>query len=191
MPWPLDDKPTNPVANALLGMPAQDLNAVPQEFRGMAPESPIQPGMRDNTGHWFLKGDKPVYANASRSTLDSLFGPDYAKQFDAYQRFDRVDLDGNPSSFWVKPDLSKKQINALNELGNFQRTFSPSRASLDQWDQYHRLQGNAYGYAPEKIEAYVQSKQAKANAMSERAIGAGILGNTQGGSFKGGWRTNE
>jgi hypothetical protein len=130
---------------------------VPPSFRGRAPESPAQRGFRDDTGAWFIEGDKPVYANSSRSGLDALFGPEYAKRFDSYRRFDIPDADRNPHSYWLKPELTPEQAKAFNELARAKAAFSPTKATDDAWEQMHRLQGRAFGYDPAAVDAYLSA----------------------------------
>lgn len=69
----------------------------------VAPRSPVVPTFRDNTGALFVEGDKPVYANASREGLDLLFGPEYAKRFDAFESITATHPDGSPYTVWFKP----------------------------------------------------------------------------------------
>ncbi len=137
------------------GARGQRSGVPPPEFIGRAPESPSRKGFRDDTGAWFLEGDKPVYGNASRQGLDSLFGADYAKRFDAFRRHDIKDADGNAHSYWVKPDIKPEQAQALENLLRFKREFSPTKASPREWDRQHRLNGEAFGYAPSDIDAWI------------------------------------
>jgi hypothetical protein len=148
-------------------------SVVPAQFRGKAPESPVQRGMRDDTGAWFLEGDKPVYANASRESLDSLFGPEYAKRFDAFRRVESVDADGNRATYWLKPNLSADQIEHVNALGRFHRTFSPTKATPEQKLQHDRLQGLAYGYDPAKVDSYVANRAAEFSGLPSHSVEAG------------------
>ena len=136
-------------------------DAVPPQFRGRAPESPLQPGTRDDTGAWFLEGDKPIYGNGSRASLDGLFGPEYAKRFDAFRSIAINDADGNVHGYWLKPSLTPEQAQAFNELARAQKKFSPTKASDEEWTQMHRLHGSAFGYPPEAIEAWINHSSRK------------------------------
>jgi hypothetical protein len=51
-------------------------NPVPPEFRR---------GTKDDTGVWFIEGDKPLYANATRESLTKLYGADEAAKFDQFE----------------------------------------------------------------------------------------------------------
>ncbi len=134
---------------------AVSADPVPPQFRGRAPESPVQPGTRDDTGAWFLEGEKPIYGNGSRQALDMLFGPEYAKRFDAFRRIDVRDADGNAHGYWVKPNLTPEQARAFNDLARTKRQFSPTKATDAEWENMHRLQGTAFGYSPEAIDAWI------------------------------------
>lgn len=153
-------------------LPTKSFDPLPPQFRGRAPESPIQPGFRDDTAAWFIEGDKPVYGNASRAGMDNLVGPEYAKKFDDYHRIDIKDADGNAHAYWIKPNLDPKQAQVVNDLVRFKKTFSPSSASDAEWATQHQLNGKAFGYPDETVAGYV----AREGGGSELGVFGGRIG---------------
>jgi hypothetical protein len=170
-------------AEASSGLPSSPVGAgsspLPPQFRGKAPLGPahVKQGLNigDDTGAWFLDGDKPTYANATRESLDRLYGPEYAKRFDKFKAVESADADGNKFTIWMKPNITAAQRAAVDDLHKFQKTYSPTRSTAAQAVQHDRLQGLAYGYDPAKVEAYV-AKRSGELGLPSHSVEAGSFG---------------
>jgi hypothetical protein len=137
----------SPVGSAIAAEPPR---TVPEQFSGKAP---VGPGLKslgrgDDTGAWFLDGDKPVYTNARRSSLDLLFGPEYAARFDEYPSVTTTMHGGTPHTTWYKPG-EEARAKLLGEIAA-----EPALKSKD----HHRRYGQALGYPDDAIEAYVMGR---------------------------------
>lgn len=162
MPWPLDDKPVNPIANALLG---------PQQATATAPQ-----------------GNAMASLAVQPSTIS---GPRFGDQQGATKEVLAPDGRTGTSAFLtVYPD--KVEIHDINTHPNFQRQGYASALVDDLFREFPNKQIVAYGMTPRGQKFFGNAYAAGPDGIltprsSERAIGAGILG----GSFKGSYRTTE
>lgn len=120
-----------------------DTNPLPAKFKA---------GTKDDTGIWFLDGDKPVYAQARRESLDKLFG-DRAKEFDNFQSVSGTSEKGGPITVWYREGQKDK---ALKEVQNFKdkqaATTDAEKAKL------HYESGLNLGYPEEKARAFAYKR---------------------------------
>lgn len=118
-------------------------NPLPSKFKA---------GTKDDTGIWFLDGDKPVYAQARRDSLDKLFG-DRAKEFDNFQSVSGTSEKGGPITVWYREGQKDK---ALKEIQNFKdkqaATTDAEKAKL------HYESGLNLGYPEDKARAYAYKR---------------------------------
>lgn len=120
-----------------------DTNPLPARFKA---------GTKDDTGIWFLDGDKPVYAQARRESLDKLFG-DRAKEFDNFQSVSGTSDKGGPITVWYREGQKDK---ALKEVQNFKdkqsATTDADKARL------HYESGVNLGYPEEAARAFAYKR---------------------------------
>ena len=120
-----------------------DTNPLPSKFKV---------GTKDDTGIWFLDGDKPVYAQARRDSLDKLFG-DRAKEFDNFQSVSGTSEKGGPITVWYREGQKDK---ALKEIQNFKdkqaATTDAEKAKL------HYESGLNLGYPEDKARAFAYKR---------------------------------
>lgn len=131
---------------------AADSNPVPPQFRI---------GTKDDTGPWFLGSDKPLYANATRDSLDRLYGPEVAAAFDKFPSVSGVNAKGQPITVWHKPG---EEARALREIENF-KTKGTVPADSAEAARLHYESGLNLGYPEPAARGYV-----------EKRFGAGVLG---------------
>lgn len=131
---------------------AADSNPVPPQFRA---------GTKDDTGPWFLGSDKPLYANASRDSLDRLYGPEVAAAFDKFPSVSGVNAKGQPITVWHKPG---EEARALREIENFKMKGTVPSDSAEA-ARLHYESGLNLGYPEPAARGYV-----------EKRFGAGVLG---------------
>lgn len=120
-----------------------DTNPLPAKFKA---------GTKDDTGIWFLDGDKPVYAQARRESLDKLFG-DRAKEFDNFQSVSGTSEKGGPITVWFRDGQKDK---ALKEVQNFK---DKNNATTDaEKAKLHYESGVNLGYPEEAARAYAYKR---------------------------------
>jgi hypothetical protein len=138
-------------------------NPLPAQYKGKAPLGPLMEKLSrttgDDTGAWFIDGDKPTYTMGGtdpRSHLDQLFGPDYAAKFDGYQSksvpMPVQTISGKPylHTTWFKPG-AETQADTLGRLA--QQT-----GDVTKTKQHHREYGLALGYPEDAVDAYVSKR---------------------------------
>jgi hypothetical protein len=109
-------------------------------------------GSPDDTGYWFLEGDKPIYANASRDSVDKLYGP-HGAEFDKFQSVTGANKRGEPITVWYKPG---EQQRAMREVENFKQK-ADAGSPADQ-ARLHYESGVNLGYGEDKARAYVEKR---------------------------------
>lgn len=109
-------------------------------------------GTKDDTGIWFLDGDKPIYAQAKRDSLDKLFG-DRAKEFDNFQSVSGTSEKGGPITVWYREGQKDK---ALKEIQNFKDKQAASTNA--EKAKLHYESGVNLGYPEEAARAYAYQR---------------------------------
>jgi hypothetical protein len=118
-------------------------NPLPKEFAR---------GTKDDTGIWFLEGDKPIYAQAKRDSLDKLYG-DRAKEFDNFNSVSDVNSKGQPISVWYREGHKET---ALKEVDNFKKKVDASTDA--EKAKLHYESGVNLGYPEEAARAYAYKR---------------------------------
>lgn len=110
-------------------------------------------GTKDDTGIWFLEGNKPIYAQAQRSSLDHAYGADKAKEFDKFPSVTGKNEQGSPISVWYRPGEKDR---ALAEIENFKQK---ANATTDaEKAKLHYESGVNLGYPEEAARAYAYKR---------------------------------
>jgi len=125
-------------------------HAVPPQFRNTKLETPS--GKVDDTGIWFLDGNKPVYENATRKSLDSLFG-ERAAEFDKYPSLTGANKDGSPVTVWYKPGEEARAKQLIDLFHD-----PPFKGAVEDQIKYHTQTGLTLGYSTDAVDAYVRKR---------------------------------
>jgi cytochrome c556 len=122
------------------------------DARNVIPKQFVK-GTKDDTGVWFLEGDKPIYANAARSSVDKLYGADKAKAFDNFESISDKNANGNPITVWYRPGEKER---ALAEVQNFKDKVNASTPADNA--RLHYESGVNLGYPEEMARAYAYQR---------------------------------
>lgn len=109
-------------------------------------------GTKDDTGIWFLDGNKPIYAQARRDSLDKLFG-DRAKEFDNFKSVSGTNDKGHPISVWYREGNKEA---ALKEIQNFKDKAGVKTKAEEA--KLHYESGVNLGYPEEAARAYAYKR---------------------------------
>lgn len=124
------------------------METIPKEFKDLKVKT--SSGTFDPTGAWFVKGDKPTYAQATPQAAEATLGP-YAKDLANYDSISGA-RGQHPITVWYKKgeeDKAKKIIEVF-EKG--------PQGSKEHQIAYHKEMGEALGYHPNAVNGYLNER---------------------------------